>query len=88
MATKLKTMGELLRERRADASKASMARALDVENMTYSMWEQGVWNPSIRYAGALAEHLGLDRSVVLDLLYRTEMTKRDTRPYINSAAAA
>lgn len=88
MTTREKTVGQLIRERRADASKAAAARELDISPMTYDMWERDVWNPGIGYAGTLADWLELERSFILDLLYRTEITKRDMRPYINSALAA
>lgn len=88
MTTKEKTVGQLLRDRRADASKSAASRALDISPMTYDMWERDVWNPGIGYAETLAEYLDVERSFILELLFRSEIAKRDTRPYINSAVAA
>lgn len=81
------TVGEMLRQKRGDASKVATARALQVTPTTYDLWEQDVWVPGIRYADPIAAFLDQDIDEILRKLYEAEKRKRDMRPYINSAAA-
>lgn len=63
-------MAELLTRTRAqkDVSIREAARALGCTEMTYRMWERGVWTPSAERARAIAAWTGLQTQEILAML--------------------
>ncbi len=71
MATRTTTdpFRRTLRAARGDMSKAEAARRLDVEWMTYDMWEKGAWIPGDDHAQPLAEFMTMSLEDVVWVLY-------------------
>lgn len=78
MTTKIKEpeFRAVLRDARGGRSKAEMARVLDVEWMTYDMWEKGAWVPSDDQAEKLAGVVDRDLPAVVWMLYRARIRAR------------
>lgn len=79
MATRTKTIADLLRQKRAGGAKAPIYRRLHVSPQTYDAWEAGMYVPSPEHGTKLAEYLEMDEREVAWLLYVSSKVANSNR---------